>query len=50
MATYWSKIDRVSYFAGVNIWDQRGPRIYFADVPAASQVVIGVDACIGVRT
>lgn len=50
MATDWSKIGRISYFAGVNIWNRRGPRIYFADAPAASLAVTGVDACVEVRT
>ncbi len=43
MATNWSKIVPVSYFADVNIGIQRGPRIPFAGVSAASCFVVGGD-------
>ncbi|MCZ8380120.1 hypothetical protein O6P37_14705 [Mycobacterium sp. CPCC 205372] len=43
MATNWSKIGPVSYFADVNIRIQRGPRIPLAGVPAASHFVVGGD-------
>jgi hypothetical protein len=43
MATDWSEIGPVSYFADVNIKIRCGPRIPFAGVPAASRSVVGGD-------